>query len=156
LYTWGIKGSYSKTVYDIQVIEKLKPELATLTALAIFELDKLELSHPSGEAKVKSIGSSFMLEWTGSSKDINLEPIGDELMAKLTVNETSWYRNLVQLHKAKGGIVFKIYATVFAIALGLIFISGFMMAWQTPKLKRLTIGAFLAGIGSFLAMIWLS
>jgi hypothetical protein len=32
----------------------------------------------------------------------------------------------------------------------------FMMAWQAPKLKRLTVGAFVAGIGSFLAMIWLS
>jgi hypothetical protein len=70
-------------------------------------------------------------------------------MAQLTVKETSWYRNLVQLHKAKGGIVFKIYAAVFAIALGLILISGFIMAWQAPKLKRLTIGAFVAGIGSF-------
>jgi hypothetical protein len=156
LYTWGIKGSYTKTVYDIQLTEELQPDLAILTALAIFELDKLKLSHPSGEAKVKSIGSNFMLEWTGSSKDINLEAIDNNSMAKLTVKETSWYRNLVQLHKAKGGIVFKIYAAVFAIALGLILISGFMMAWQAPKLKRLTIGAFVAGIGSFLVMIWLS
>jgi hypothetical protein len=155
-YTWGIKGSYAETVYEIRLTEELQPELATLTALAIFELDKLELSHPSGEAKVKSIGSSFMLEWTGSSKDINLEPLDDNLMAKLTINETSWYRNLVQLHKAKGGIVFKIYAVVFVIALGLILISGFMMAWQAPRLKRLTIGAFVAGIGSFMVMIWLS
>ncbi|MFT5707896.1 MAG: hypothetical protein ACI9ES_002198 [Oceanospirillaceae bacterium] len=156
LYTWGLKGSYSKTIYDIQLTEELQPELTTLLALAIFELDKLELSYPSGDAKVKNIGHSFMLEWTGSSKDINLEPIADNLMAKLTVKETSWYRNLVQLHKAKGGIVFKIYAAVFAIALGLILISGFMMAWQVPKLKKLTMSAFLAGIGSFLAMIWLS
>jgi hypothetical protein len=65
LYTWGIKGSYAKTVYEIQLTEELQPELATLTALAIFELDKLLLSHPSGEAKVKSTGSSFMLELDG-------------------------------------------------------------------------------------------
>jgi hypothetical protein len=156
LYTWGIKGSYTKTVYDIQLTEELQPDLAILTALAIFELDKLEISHPSGEAKLKSIGSNFMLEWTGSSKDINLEAIDNNFMAKLTVKETSWYRNLVQLHKAKGGIFFKIYAAILAIALGLILISGFMMAWQSPKLKRLTIGAFVAGIGSFLVMIWLS
>ena len=156
LYTWGIKGSYSNTVYHIQLTEELQPELVTLTALAISELDKLELSYPMGKAKLKTMGSGFMLEWTGSAKDIRLEPGKGELMAKLTVKETSWYRNLVQLHKAKGGIVFKVYAAFFAIVMGLILVSGFMMAWQAPKLKRLTIGAFIAGSGSFLAMIWLS
>jgi hypothetical protein len=156
LYTWGIKGSYSNTVYEIPIREALQPELATLKALAASELDKLELSYPSGEAKVKSIGSSFMLEWTGSSKDISLESSDNKLMAKLTVKETSWYRNLVQLHKAKGGVIFKVYAAVFAISIGLILFSGFMMAWQAPKLRRLTIGAVMAGIGSFLVMVWLS
>ncbi len=77
-------------------------------------------------------------------------------MAKLTVKEASWYRNLVQLHKAKGGNVFKVYAAFFAIVMGLLLLSGFMMAWQAPKLKRLTLGAFVAGIGSFLLIAGLS
>jgi hypothetical protein len=156
LYTWGIKGGYTNEVYDIQLTEELQPDLTTLTALAVLELDKLELSQPTGKAKLKSIGNSFMLEWTGSAKDIHLEPSHNALVAKLTVKETSWYRNFVQLHKAKGGSVFKVYAAFFAIVLGLLLLSGFMMAWQAPKLKRLTIGAFVAGIGSFLLIVVLS
>ena len=156
LYTWGIKGGYTNEVYDIQLTEELQPDLTTLTALAALELDKLELTQPTGKAKLKSIGNSFMFEWAGSTKDIHLESSNNTLVAKLTVKEASWYRNLVQLHKAKGGNVFKVYAAFFAIVMGLLLLSGFMMAWQAPKLKRLTLGAFVAGIGSFLLIAGLS
>lgn len=152
LYTWGIKGSYTQEVYEVPLTEILIPELVTLTSLAVRELDQRDISLPEGKAKVKTIGSAFMLEWTGSTKDISLEPTDRDLVAKLTVKETSWYRNLVQLHKAKGGVVFKVYAAFFAFVLGMLLISGFMMAWQTPKLKRITLGAFAAGIISFLVI----
>lgn len=156
LYTWGIKGSYTNEVYEVPLTEMLTPELTTLTSLVVKELDQRDISLPEGKAKVKKIGSAFMLEWTGSTKDINLEPTDRDLVAKLTVKETSWYRNLVQLHKAKGGVVFKVYAAFFAFVLGLLLISGFMMAWQTPKLKRITLGAFAAGIMSFIVIGGLS
>lgn len=156
LYTWGIKGSYTNEVYEVPLTEMLTPELTTLTSLVVKELDQRDISLPEGKAKVKKIGSAFMLEWTGSTKDISLEPTGRDLVAKLTVKETSWYRNLVQLHKAKGGVVFKVYAACFAFVLGMLLISGFMMAWQTPKLKRITLGASAAGIISFLLIGGLS
>jgi len=156
LYTWGIKGSYTNEVYEVPLTEILTPELTTLTSLVVKELDQRDISLPEGKAKVKKIGSAFMLEWTGSTKDISLEPTGRDLVAKLTVKETSWYRNLVQLHKAKGGVVFKVYAAFFAFVLGMLLISGFMMAWQTPKLKQITLGAFAAGIMSFIVIGGLS
>ena len=156
LYTWGIKGSYTSEVYEVSLTKILTPELVTLKTVAIKELDQRDISLPEGKAKVKTIGSAFMLEWTGSTKDISLEPTDRELVATLTVKETSWYRNLVQLHKAKGGIIFKVYAAFFAFVLGMLLISGFMMAWQTPKLKQITLGAFAAGIISFLVIGGLS
>ena len=65
-----------------------------------------------------------MLEWTGSSKDVILEPTDKKLIAKLTVKHTTWYRHLVQLHKAKGGNPFKVYAAILAISLALLLASG--------------------------------
>jgi uncharacterized iron-regulated membrane protein len=156
LYTWGIKGSYTNEVYAITLSQAIQPELNELTALATDELAKLELDVPSGKAKIKTLGNQFSFEWTGSAKDITLKPTEDALIATLTVKHTSWYRNLVQLHKAKGGIVFKVYAAVFAIALALLLFSGFMMAWQTPKLKNLSMMSFLIGTGSFIAIVLLS
>ena len=101
-------------------------------------------------------GNHVVLEWTGSSKDVILEPKGKALEAKLTVKDTSWYRHLVQLHKAKGGTVFKWYAAIFAVSMLLLLISGFMMAWQMPKLKRLTLITTVFGVVSFFIVVLLS
>lgn len=153
LYTWGIKGSYSSDVYNIELNEPLSDDIAALTKLAESELKALNISAPEGKPKLKSFGSHFLLEWTGSSKDLVLEPSDNNQAARLTIKHTSWYRNLVQLHKAKGGTAFKIYAVVFAIVLGMLLISGFIMAWQTPRLKAATIASALIGIISFIAFI---
>jgi hypothetical protein len=153
LYTWGIKGSYSSDVYNIDLNQPLSDDIAALTKLAESELKALNISAPEGKPKLKTYGSHFLLEWTGSSKDLILEPSDKNHVAKLTIKHTSWYRNLVQLHKAKGGTAFKVYAVMFAAALGLLLISGFIMAWQTPKLKTATLASCLLGVISFIAFI---
>ncbi len=156
LYTWGIKGHYSNESHNIILDKALTPNLEELVTLANAELQKLDIAVPSGNFKLKTAGQHFSLEWTGSKKDIILEPTDQPLIAKLTVKQTSWYRNLVQLHKAKGGVLFKLYAAGFAIALALLLISGFIMAWQTPKLRRLTLITSLLGLASFVAVVLLS
>ena len=109
LYTWGIKGNYVNESYEVQLSEPIRPELIELAELAETELNKHGLLTPSGKPKIKRLGDHFALEWTGSSKDVVLEPTNNQLMAKLTVKHTTWYRSLVQLHKAKGGAAFKGY-----------------------------------------------
>jgi hypothetical protein len=79
---------------------------AELVALATKELKKQNVEPPSGQAKIKRIGSSFKLEWTGSNIDIVVEPTLQPLIAKLQIKNTSWHRQFVQLHKAKGGALF--------------------------------------------------
>lgn len=155
-YTWGIKGSYSNNVHEIVLNEPLNADAAALTKLADFELKKLNITKPESKPKLKKYGSHYLLEWTGSSKDLILEPTENDLVAKLTIKNTSWYRNLVQLHKAKGGTAFKIYAVIFVVALGLLLISGFIMAWQTPKLRTAAIVTSLIGLISFIAFTTLS
>ena len=97
-----------------------------------------------------------MYKRQGSSKDVILEPTNNELLAKLTVKNTTWYRNLVQLHKAKGGTAFKVYAVIFAISIAALLISGFIMAWQTPQLKRVTLLTSVIGLFSFMLAVYLS
>ena len=119
-------------------------------------MQKIGISKPEGKPSVKKGGNSFWLEWTGSSKDISLKPTKNSLEAQLTVKDTTAYRRFVQLHKAKGGQAFKVYAVIFSVAIVLLLISGFIMAWQTPKLKRLTILASLTGFVSFIVFVLLS
>ena len=156
LYTWGVKGSYINEVHDIALVQPLEANVTALTAVTQAELDKLAVGYPEGRPKLKQYGDYFFLEWTGSAKDVLLEPTEKALHAKLTVKNTSWYRNLVQLHKAKGGTAFKIYAVILALSITILLMSGFMMAWQIPKLKRLTIITALLGLTSFLVVVSVS
>lgn len=153
LYTWGIKGDYETTTHEITLQKPLQGELTELIELAKKELKKQNLATPSGKAKLKKMGSSFKLEWTGSKIDIVIEPTSQPLMATLEIKNTSLHRQFVQLHKAKGGFPFKVYAAAFATALLLLLVSGFIMAWQMPKLRKLTITSALMGIALFVVMV---
>ncbi len=152
-YTWGIKGEYDTTVYEIKLDKPMQKKLSQLVALAETELTKRDISLPTGQAKIKKIGDAFKLEWTGSNRDVIIEPGSQPLLAKLQVKDTSWYRQLVQLHKAKGGTPFKVYAAALATALLLLLLTGFIMAWQTPKLRQLTLLSTGMGIALFVVMI---
>jgi len=153
LYTWGIKGSYDTAVYKIHLQKPIEEEVSALVKLVTQELEKQNIEIPSGKAKIKRIGKSFRLEWTGSNKDIILEPTNKPLTAKLKIKNTSWYRQFVQLHKAKGGTPFKVYAAIFATALLLLLVTGFVMAWQITKLRKLTIFSASLGVVVFFAMV---
>ncbi len=156
LYTWGVKGDYANEKYDVRLEESLQADVTALHSLAVSELNRLGISQPEGSYRLKTYGEHFLLEWTGSSKDIILEPSANEQTAKLTVKHTSWYRNLVQLHKAKGGNAFKVYAAVFASALALLLVSGFMLALQVPLLKKATLTSTAIGILTFLVFVLVS
>jgi hypothetical protein len=104
LYTWGIKGNYDTSTHELHLKKPIQGELDELIALAKKELQKKDLEEPSGHAKIKRIGASFRLEWTGSNMDIIIEPTSQPLIAKLEIKNTGWHRQFVQLHKAKGDI----------------------------------------------------
>jgi len=154
LYTWGIKGSYSTDVYVVAVTEPLAE--AELEGLVTAELQRIDVALPEGSPKLKNVGTSYMLEWTGSSRDVVFEPTADPLSYQLSVKETSWYRTFVQLHKAKGGVLFKVYAASLAVALFIILGSGLWLALQIPRFRRLTLGVFALGSLSFALMVTFS
>lgn len=156
LYTWGIKGDYETTSYQLKLEQPLMKNKEKLVELARRELLLKEIPLPSGKSKIKTIGHSFQLEWTGSNLDIILEPGPEKLLAVLKVKQTSSYRHLVQLHKAKGGILFKVYAAVFATALLTLLLTGLLMALQIAKFRLPVLLSLCSGIAMFMAMIFSS
>jgi hypothetical protein len=155
-YTWGIKGSYDSQSHVIALEQPLQGDQQRMSTLVERELAQRSIAVPSGQSKIKKAGTSYQLEWTGSKRDVLLEPTADALQAKLTIKETTWYRNLVQLHKAKGGQAFKVFAAILAIALFLILLSGFIMAWQMPNYRKLAAVFTSAGVVAFVVMVGLS
>jgi len=153
LYTWGITGGYNTTVHELQLENPIQGELGMLVHVAKRELRKRNIGAPTGQPEIKKVGDSFKLEWSGSRMDVRIEPTLQPLVAQLEIKNASWYRQFVQLHKAKGGAPFKVYAAVLATALLLLLITGFMMAWQMPKLRKLTFMSTALGVAVFVAMM---
>ncbi|CAA0101110.1 Uncharacterised protein [BD1-7 clade bacterium] len=152
LYTWGVKGSYDTDTYTITLQQPLQPNLNQLLPIAKQQLADKGLSEPTGNAGVKKLGTSFAFSWSGSNRDMSIAPTANPLKARVAIKDTSLYRHFVQLHKAKGGVAFKVYAAFFAVGLLVILLSGFVMAWQTPKLKKLTLISTVIGAMFFVLM----
>lgn len=156
LYTWGIKGNYDVESYKIQLQQPMQSNKTWLTHTVVNELVQRDTEIPSGKAKVKKVGGSYYFEWTGANLDVSLEPTANPFVAKLKIKKTHWHRLFVQLHKAKGGMVFKVYAAILAVSLAILFVTGFIMAWQLKKYRSLLISSTVAGLISFIAVVSIS
>jgi hypothetical protein len=149
LYTLDIKGGYDQTEKTVALEAPLQPDLAGLTALATRTLTALGEPLPSGSASIKKAGTSFEFEWTGVERDIVLRPTADPASAILVIKDTSPWRHLVQLHKAKGGSVAKAISVTWAVGLVVILATGMTMAWTAAPWRRKALRAGLAGLVTF-------
>ena len=156
LYTWGEKGSYEIAVSKIQLNQPMQSDEVWLTRIVINELAQRDIEVPSGLAKIKKAGNSFYFEWTGAKLDIRLEPTKNPFEARLKIKTTDWHRLFVQLHKAKGSVAFKVYAAFLAVCLVILFITGFIMAWQMKKYRPLLISSAVVGSVLFMLMVSIS
>jgi len=133
LYSWGIKGGYHVQKYQIELAQPMQRNKAWLTNIVIQELNQREFTMPTGKASIKGPGKFYYFVWTGSQLDVELEQTNNPFVARLKIKQTNLHRFFVQLHKAKGGIAFKVYAVILTIGLIFLFITGFLMAWQLKK-----------------------
>ena len=155
-YTWGVKGGYDKQTYKMPLAEPLKSDLGSLINYTQQELDKQNHAYPSGAAKLKSTDHSHVLQWAGRESDITLSSDKGSNLAQLEVAKASVYRQFVQLHKAKGGAAFKLYAALMAVSLLVILISGVLMGLGMPKYRLTTYIGLSTGILLLAAMFSLS
>jgi hypothetical protein len=146
LYTWGITGDYVDTKHNVVLSAPLTADETALAEVAAQELARLGVAQPTGKTSVRKLGDAFRLEWSGANRDVHLAPTADPKIATLTVKETTVHRRLVQLHKAKGATAFKVYASLLAVSLFLLVVSGLVIGFATPALRRLTWVA--SGIGA--------
>lgn len=153
LYTVSIKGNYSETSRPLTLTQPLTAELSALTGLVERALDAEGIAAPTGAASIKKAGTSFELEWTGAERDIVLKPTRDPLVATLVIKDTTPWRHLVQLHKAKGSDVAKGISVLWAVGLVVILLSGLLMAWNVPAYRRKAIAAGGAGIATFILYV---
>lgn len=156
LYTFGVKGNYITENHTVSTASALRPDLILLEPIIKDILKEKSIAEPTGKLSIKKAGTSWELEWTGSRMDVILAPTEQPYQANLILKKTTPHRFFVQLHKAKGGLPFKLLAGFFALSLLLLVITGFIQAKQMPKYKIITFIYLGAGIVLFLLAAVLS
>ena len=152
LLTWGIKGSYDTQVYPIKSTTPLPEDSAALTDLVKNELEKLNIPLPTGRLKIDNEDGLMELDWRGSALNVALQQTS-QTEAELIVKKADWFQRFEQLHKANGSVAFKVYAVILAVSLLMLLITGFIMALQLPKYRKLTYLSLTTGIAVFILMV---
>lgn len=154
LYTWGSKGAWDEKTIAVKLSTPMvDSDRAALMKIAAAELNARDVALPSGGARVSSDGDRIVLSWTGARSDIKLSSTADPLVADMEIAEASLHRWLVQLHKAKGTAVFKVYASFLAFSLFLLVGSGLIMGLQVPAMRKLTLGSGAVGLATFVGFV---
>ncbi|MFN3166942.1 MAG: hypothetical protein ACE37H_07750 [Phycisphaeraceae bacterium] len=156
LYGLGLKGGYDTATTQLRLEDPLDGELSTMVQIAEQELARQGVAVPSGGASIKKGGTSYYLEWTGAVRDVQLHPTDDPLVAEFRVKDTDLQRYFVQLHKAKGGTVFKWFAAVWMVGLVALFVTGGVMAFAAKPYRKLAGVSAIAGCVSFALLALLS
>lgn len=154
LYTWGVTGKTEDVTREVAIAEPLDPgnEVA-MRGIATAALADAGLDEPTGKARVRKTGLGFGYEWTGARRDVTVEPTADPLVAKVTIKEASLHRIMVQLHKAKAGAAFKVYASILAAALFLLVATGLLIGLKSDSLRRSTLLGSAVGLVIFAGFV---
>ena len=153
LYTWGSTGESVESDYVIQLDAPVAKDEDALRALASRELVRLDLGAPSGGERIRTVGDSWTYEWSGAQRDVTITPSATADVVNLTVKEATLHRIFVQLHKAKGSTLFKVYATFLAVSLFLLVATGIAVGLMAPAFRNLTIWTSAVGVAAFAAAV---
>jgi len=78
-----------------------------------------------------------------------LEPVPSGAKeATVTLNMPNLFSRLMLLHKAKGGTAFNVFGIAFGVALLLMCLSGVLLFWISPGMRKKLILCFAGGLAA--------
>lgn len=155
LYTWGNKGEWRESTQLVPLSEPYAAQdEAGLKAIAQTALAVDGVALPSGSATLSGEGDEQTLTWVGARSEVAVSLAAeDPAMAEVAVKEAGLHRWLVQLHKAKGSVWFKVYASALALVLFTLVASGLIMGLQVRSLRRMTVFSSVIGAVAFTGFV---
>ncbi len=155
-FTIEFEGEYHSTPHAIELTKPLEQNETELSEIVIQELDKLKLKIPDGWSGIGKLDSDpgFQFEWhDGIDRIIILSPTNDSLTAKLIIKEASLYRKFLLLHTANGNNFFRLYASIFALVLFSMLVSGYLLGWRLKHHRKLILSSSLTSMALFILMV---
>ncbi|MBR4250374.1 MAG: hypothetical protein IKQ24_09490 [Verrucomicrobia bacterium] len=147
LYIFGVKGSLNTQSYQIQLSQSLPRPLA----LNIEAQEKVMVDYarengievPEGKAQK---GRSGVVLGNQAGYHFVFIPDRAENSAELQVNRPGLYHKMVLLHKAKCGLAFQIFGVATGICLVLLYMSGILLVWNSPRMKKISLILCVTGL----------
>jgi len=149
LYTWDIKGHINKQEMMLQLDAPFTPNLALLVAKVESELKAKNMSLPNGEPSLKKKKNGrYELRWGDIKHLVTLKAKQGDLQAALVTRERDVLSQMMRIHRAESGLLFKVLATAFVLGLLLVLLSGVYMAVTVPKYKQTALFSLAVGAGT--------
>ena len=153
LLTFNIKVA-SRDAKAQLIAPALTPPVLDAVKLVQDECSRQNISIPSGDPSIRDEKNGWSLAWNGTASNAKLTVKDGK--GELDLTENGILRRTEQLHKAKGALLFKLFATAWAVGLLLLFASGTIMALQVKALQKMTWIALSLGLVSFFVLAMIS
>lgn len=151
LYLLGFEGSFDTQIYPLKLNAPLQKDDASLTDFITNELKNLNLSAPTTKVRNLTKDELIKFEMRSAALRVTIESTQPD-QATLTVQKADWFKKLMELHINHGNKAFKMYALFLAITLLSLLVTGYIMALQLPRYRKMTVYSTVAGIAVFVAM----
>lgn len=153
LYTLGIKGHIKKQSYTLQLQKPFEPNLEQLLKVTEQALHERRLPSPKGDPLLKRERGNYVLEWSGLRYRVTLKQDKHDRKARLLFRERDFLTQMMRIHRAEAGGLFKFLAIVLVIGLMTILATGIYMVQSVPRLRRPFFIAGAAGMVAFAAFV---
>lgn len=150
LYTLDIKGSIQKETFSIELEKPFKPDLEILTLALTQALNEKKLFIPDANPILKKQKSHYKLKWSDLKYSVTAVATKHSKVVKVTHRQRSLLTQLMRIHRAEAGSVFKVFSLILVIGLILLFASGVYMALSISHYKRSSLLAMFFGLLTFI------
>jgi hypothetical protein len=159
LHIWEIDGSTREHRLLVPVSAPISRDIVLLAEIARTQLRQRGLAEPNGWMGVVDEGDSYRLEWRGLERTIILKPgilkPGEQTGEMIMLDrENSWYRRLALRHKAEGGLIFNLYASLFAVLMLSLSAIGLYMGFASKTHRTAALRSSACGILAFILALW--
>ena len=156
LFALDLEGGYYQQQYSLSLKQPLEQDIPALKSLVLLEMENLKLEPARGWTRIRPHASRPVFQFElhdGVDRIIELAPTENPLVATMTIKTASLYRKLVMLHQAQGNNYFRLYASVFALILLAMLVTGYLLAWKLKQHRKKLFVSSTASVLLFVMML---
>ncbi len=146
-----VKGSVAKQTFTVALEKPFEPDLELLSGAVKKTLAEKALVLPDGDPSLKKSKGGYKFLLNSLRYSVTVVAKKGEPSVELTYRERSVLTQVMRIHRAEAGTMFKVVSIMAVAGLMLVFASGLYMAYTMPKFRRPSLIA--TGLGVLLLLV---